>query len=61
MGREIDRPEEPEKPEPLIEAREVHAYGGLVLLVIGGEVIHFGLGLAAAGLVLLYMGIWRMG
>lgn len=45
---------------PLIGAREVHVYGGLVLLWAGGEMLHAGIGFVAVAAVMIYMGVWRM-
>ncbi|MDX1388272.1 MAG: hypothetical protein R3344_03735 [Acidobacteriota bacterium] len=52
--------EEPAPRERLIGPREIHVYGGLVLLLAGLEALSFGLGLTATGAALFYIGVWRM-
>ena len=43
------------------DGRDVHFYGGLILLGVGCGWIYQPAGLVACGVVLLYVAIWRMG
>lgn len=47
---------------PKPDARDLHAYGGTVLMAAGfGAAFGPAWGLVVAGGVLTYLGIWRMG
>jgi hypothetical protein len=36
---------------------DLHVYGGLVLVAIGGEIVYSGAGVASAGVILLWIGV----
>lgn len=43
-----------------VDGRDVHVYGGLVLVVAGLWALVGAASVAVAGAVLLYLGVWRM-
>jgi hypothetical protein len=42
------------------DGRDLHFYGGLLLLIAGCGWVYLPAGLIAGGTVLLFMAIWRM-
>lgn len=48
------------KPLRRIDGRDVHIYGGLVGIAVGGWLWQGPASLAVVGALLFYLGVWRM-